>query len=59
MTLIDSVIFVVLNGCHSMRKTCTTTLVKSGVHLPNGTITTLRSVVKILTEGNNNEYLVS
>jgi len=59
MTLISSVIFVVLNGCHSMRKICTTTLVESGVHLPSGTITTIRSVVEILTKGNNNEHLVS
>jgi len=59
MTLKNSAITVVLNGCHSTRRICTTTLVESGVRLQSGITTTIRSVVKTLTEGNNNECLVS
>jgi|MDTC01.2.fsa_nt_gb hypothetical protein len=66
MTLNDSVTSVDSNGCHSMRRTCTTTLVESGVHLISGIITTTKNVViktlimeNTLTKGSNNEYLAN
>jgi|TARA_B100001094_G_scaffold168145_1_gene162634 hypothetical protein len=49
-----------------MRRTCTTTLVESGVHLISGIITTTKNVViktlimeNTLTKGSNNEYLAN